>query len=129
MSERFPALDARAARRNFERNGLAAKIRLLQADALDVLADLARGEPFDIVFIDGSKERYREFMEQTVPLLAPRGILIVDDVFFHGDAINAAPTTEKGRGAKAALDLAAGMETWLRVVVPIANGILLMVRK
>jgi predicted O-methyltransferase YrrM len=120
---------ARIARRNFERNGLAAKIRLLQADALEALGGLPRHEPFDIVFIDGNKERYREYMEQTVPLLGPRGIMIVDDAFFHGDALNAVPATEKGRGVKAALDFAADLEMWLRVVLPMANGILLLARR
>jgi predicted O-methyltransferase YrrM len=123
--ERF----ARIARRNFERNGLGAKIRLLQADAMAVLGEMPRREPFDIVFIDGNKERYREYMEQTAPLLAPRGLMIVDDAFFHGDAVNAAPKTEKGRGVKAALDRAADLDGWLRVVLPMANGILLLVRK
>jgi predicted O-methyltransferase YrrM len=120
---------ARIARRNFERNGLAAKIRLLQADALEALGDLPKHELFDIVFIDGNKERYREYMEQTVPLLGPRGIMIVDDAFFHGDALNAVPATEKGRGVKAALDFAADLEMWLRVVLPMANGILLLARR
>ena len=123
--DRFAAL----ARRNFEKNGLADRIRLIVGDASEVLAGLCAGPPFDIVFIDGNKERYKEYMEATAPLLSPRGIMIVDDVFFHGDAVRATPTTGKGRGVKVALEYAAGLDSWLRIVLPVANGILLMVRR
>ena len=81
------------------------------------------------MFIDGNKERYRDYMEATAPLLSPRGLMIVDDVFFHGDAVRAVPTTEKGRGVKTALEHAAGLDGWLRIVLPVANGILLMTRR
>ena len=117
------------ARRNFEKNGLADKIRLIVGDASEVLASLRGGPPFDIVFIDGNKERYRDYMVATAPLLSPRGLMIVDDVFFHGDAVRAVPTTEKGRGVKTALEHAAGLDGWLRIVLPVANGILLMTRR
>jgi len=120
---------AAIARRNFERNGLAKKIRLIEGDAFDAIAKLPRNEKFDIVFIDGNKERYKQYMELTEPLLSAKGIMMVDDVFFHGDAINAKPTTEKGEGVKAVLDYAAGLKGWLRITLPLANGILMMVRK
>jgi predicted O-methyltransferase YrrM len=123
--DRFAAI----ARRNFDKNGLGDKIRLIVGDATDVLAGLRSGPAFDLVFIDGNKERYKDYMEATAPLLSPRGIMIVDDVFFHGDAVRATPSTEKGAGVKAALDYAAGLSGWLRVVLPIANGVLLMVRR
>jgi predicted O-methyltransferase YrrM len=120
---------AEIARRNFEKNGLSKKIRLIEGDAFAAIAELPRDEKFDIVFIDGNKERYKQYMEMTMPLLAAKGMMMVDDVFFHGDVLNTPPTTEKGRGVKAALNYAEGLEDWLRIALPLANGILLMVRK
>lgn len=120
---------AAIARRNFEKNGLAKKIRLIEGDAFEAIARLPRNEKFDIVFIDGNKERYKQYMELTEPLLSSKGIMMVDDVFFHGDAINTTPTTEKGEGVKAVLDYAAGLDGWMRIALPLANGILMMVRK
>jgi caffeoyl-CoA O-methyltransferase len=117
------------ARRNFARNGLERKIRLLEGDGLDILPGLATAPRFDVVFLDANKERYRDYMELAIPLLSPRGIMIVDDVFFHGDAISPTPRTEKGRGVKAALDFAASLDGWLRIVLPMANGILLLVQR
>jgi len=123
--EHFAAI----ARRNFEKNHLEGKIRLIEGDAFEVIAGLSPEEKFDIVFIDGNKERYKQYMEITEPLLSPKGIMMVDDVFFHGDAINTSPATEKGRGVKAVLDYAAGLDNWVRIALPLANGILMMVRK
>src|SRR5438445_480702 len=57
--DRFAAI----ARRNFEKNGLADKIRLIVGDASDILASLRSVPLFDIVFIDGNKECYRAYME------------------------------------------------------------------
>jgi len=123
--EHFAAI----ARKNFEKNNLEDKIRLIEGDAFEVIAGLPTEEKFDIVFIDGNKERYKQYMEITEPLLSPKGIMMVDDVFFHGDAINTSPATEKGRGVKAVLDYAAGLDNWIRIALPLANGILMMVRK
>lgn len=120
---------AAIARRNFEKNGLSKKIRLVEGDAFDVIARFPLHEKFDVVFIDGNKERYRQYMQMTEPLLSHQGIMMVDDVFFHGDAINAVPTTEKGHGGKAVLEYAAGLDKWLRIVSPLGNGLLMMVRK
>jgi caffeoyl-CoA O-methyltransferase len=120
---------AAIARRNFEKNGLAKKIRLIEGDAIDAITALPPDAKFDIVFIDGNKERYKQYMEMTRHLLTPKGMMLVDDVFFHGDALNTPPATEKGKGVKAALDYAGGLDDWLRIALPLANGILMMVRK
>jgi predicted O-methyltransferase YrrM len=120
---------AEIARRNFAANGLADRITLLQGDAFELIAKLPRNEPFDLIFIDGNKERYKDYFVMTEPLLSPRGISLVDDCFFHGDAINKKPTNEKGEGVKAFLDYAATRNDYQRIALPLANGIMLMTRK
>ena len=120
---------AKIARQNFSRNGVAGKVRLIEGDAREVLATLPRDKPFDLVFIDGNKERYKEYVELTEPLLSPRGIVAVDDCFFHGDAVNGQPSSEKGAGVRAVLRYAATREDLLRIALPLANGILLMMRR
>jgi predicted O-methyltransferase YrrM len=115
-------------RRNFERNGLADRITLLQGDAHAVIDGLPRSKPFDFMFIDGNKERYAEYMRRLEPLLAPGGLMIVDDALFHGDVLNAKPTTEKGQGARDALELAAGWTGYCRVLLPVANGMLMLMK-
>jgi predicted O-methyltransferase YrrM len=115
-------------RHNFERNGLADRITLLQGDANAVIDGLPRDQPFDVMFIDGNKERYGEYMRRLEPLLAPGGLMIVDDALFHGDALNPRPQTEKGQGVRDCLDLAAQWTDYCRVLLPVANGMLLLAK-
>lgn len=123
--DRFAAL----ARENFRRNGLADKITLHVGDAHDVIATLPPDELFDLAFIDGDKGRYLDYLRMVDPLVRPGGLVIVDDVFFHGDAINAVPATEKGRGVKDLLDAAAQLEGYLRLALPLGNGTLLLLKE
>ena len=87
---------AKIARRNFELNGLASKIKLFDGDAFEVIDRLPRDQLFDLVFIDGNKERCKDYVIKTEPLLARNGIMIVDDCFYHGDVLNAQPSDAKG---------------------------------
>lgn len=119
---------AAIARRNFELNGLIGKIDLRQGDAFEVIDRLPRDQTFDLVFIDGNKERYVDYAVKTEPLLSPRGIMVVDDCFYHGDVLNKAPTDAKGVGTKEFMDYAASADGWLRIALPLSNGMFLMTR-
>jgi caffeoyl-CoA O-methyltransferase len=115
-------------RKNFAQNGLADRITLLEGDANVVIDRLPRDKPFDFIFIDGNKERYADYMRLLEPLLSPGGLMIVDDALFHGDALNTTPHSEKGQGVKDCLDLAAQWSGYFRVLLPVANGMLLLLK-
>jgi predicted O-methyltransferase YrrM len=82
----------------------------------------------DLIFIDANKVRYKDSFVKTEPLLSPKGISLVDDCFFHGDAINRRPTNEKGAGVRAMLDSAATRDAYLKVALPLSSGILMTIR-
>jgi predicted O-methyltransferase YrrM len=117
---------AEIAQRNIDKNGLSDRIDLICADALEVLPELVEGRSFDFVFIDGNKERYADYLAAVKDSVSPGGIIVVDDALFHGDALNADPSTEKGGGVRDCLGVVAGMQDWHRTLVPISNGILLI---
>lgn len=119
---------AAVARENFARNHLSERISLLCGDAHEVLVTLPRDRLFDFAFIDGDKGRYSDYFYMVDPLIAPGGLVVVDDVFFHGDAINAAPRSEKGAGVKRFLDEAAVATGYLKIALPMANGMMLMLK-
>jgi caffeoyl-CoA O-methyltransferase len=119
---------AKIARRNFELSGLASKIKLFDGDAFEVIDRLPRDQMFDLVFIDGNKERYKDYVIKTEPLLANNGIMIVDDCFYHGDVLNAQPLDAKGVGTKACMDYLGGCNDWLRIALPLSNGLFMMTR-
>jgi predicted O-methyltransferase YrrM len=65
-------------------------------------------------------------MRRLEPLLAPGGIMIVDDALFHGDALNKTPVTDKGEGVKDALRQAAKWKHYHKVLLPLSNGVLIL---
>jgi caffeoyl-CoA O-methyltransferase len=113
-------------RRNFAANGLADRIEVVQGDAFELIDNLPRDELFDLAFIDGNKERYAHYFEVLEPRVRSGGLILVDDVLFHGDVLNARPETEKGEGVKAFMELAARRSDYLRLTLPICNGLMLM---
>jgi predicted O-methyltransferase YrrM len=126
--EKFPEFAA-IAQRNFVANGVQDRITLLVGDAIERIEELPADEPFDLVFLDGHKERYAEYFEAIAPRLRTGGLLVVDDVLFHGDALNRVCRTEKGEGVRRFLDRAAAAKDFLRLTLPLANGIMLMLKQ
>ena len=71
--------------------GVADKIELRLAPALDTLADLLRaGEAgnFDFVFVDAIKEEYSEYYPLNYRLLRSGGLMAIDNVLWGGDVAN-----------------------------------------
>ncbi|HZW83128.1 MAG TPA: O-methyltransferase [Candidatus Deferrimicrobium sp.] len=66
----------------FSRAGVSEQILSLAGDARKVLPNLA--ETYDLVFIDAAKGEYLEYLELVYPLIAPGGVLVVDNVLFRG---------------------------------------------
>ena len=71
--------------------GVAGKIELRLAPALDTLADLLRtGEAgsFDFIFVDAIKEEYSDYYPLNYRLLRSGGLMAVDNVLWGGDVAN-----------------------------------------
>ena len=69
------------ARRYWQAAGVAGKIDLRVAPALETLAHLPAGvEPFDMAFIDADKNNVDNYYERALELLRPGGVILVDNV-------------------------------------------------
>jgi predicted O-methyltransferase YrrM len=60
------------------------KIQTIVKPALDSLEEL-KNQKFDMVFIDADKMNYKEYYERSLKLLDKRGLIIVDNVLWHGE--------------------------------------------
>lgn len=113
------------ARQNFENNGLSDNITLHVGDAYEVVQGLPN-KYFDFIYVDGDKGKYLELTKLAEKKLSDKGLILVDDVFFHGDVLNGSPTTEKGKGCKDLLEYYKDNKTFSKYLLPISNGILLL---
>ena len=60
------------------------KIQTIVKPALDSLEEL-KNQKFDMVFIDADKMNYKEYYERSLSLLNKGGLVIVDNVLWHGE--------------------------------------------
>ncbi len=125
VSEEWTAI----ARRHFERAGVAGQIELRIGPALETLASLDPSEPFDFAFIDADKVSYPDYYEQSLRLLRPGGLVMVDNVFRGGEVIDPAADDD---GVGAIRELNDRIATDPRVepvaMVGIADGITLALK-
>lgn len=67
--------------KNVKKAGLEKKINVVFQDALEVnLSDVS----YDLIFIDAAKGQYTKFFEKFKYFLAPEGVIITDNLKFHG---------------------------------------------
>ena len=60
------------------------KIQTIVKPALDSLDEL-KNSKFDMVFIDADKMNYKEYYERSLNLLDKGGLIVVDNVLWHGE--------------------------------------------
>lgn len=77
--------DARLSRDNFIKAGMADKIISHAGNALDIIPAL--NEEWDLVFIDADKPGYSSYFNLVLPKLKKGGIILADNVLFHGEVL------------------------------------------
>jgi predicted O-methyltransferase YrrM len=90
---------AAVARHNIAAAGFADVVDVVEADAVEFLRRPGAG-PYDLIFIDGEKKAYPDYLKVCFPVLRKGGLLIADDAFALGDF--SAETGEDDPGASAA---------------------------
>jgi predicted O-methyltransferase YrrM len=117
---------AEVARRNFERAGAADRVEIRVGRASDTLrAMIARGEaPFDMIFIDADKASYVEYLNLSLQLSRPGTVILADNVIRNGRVIDASPSDENARGAKAYNEAIAAQPRLDSLILPIIRATL-----
>ena len=115
--------NAAAARRHIAASPLADRIELIEGDARETLLELPG--PFDLVWIDAWKPDYPRYLDLVVPKLAPRGIIVADNLFRGGDTL---PPATDDAGTRGVLEFARRVQEDERlhnVLLTVGDGLLL----
>ena len=120
------------ARRYWEAAGVRDRIRLELAPALETLERLlgdGQAGSFDFVFIDADKENYRAYYEQSLLLLRPGGLIVIDNTLWSGSV---ADNTIQDADTCAIRALNKFIHTDERVhmsLLPVADGLTLVMKR
>lgn len=71
------------AKENIKKANLTDKIHIFFKDALEAF-DLVKDNTFDLIFIDAAKAQYMKFFNLYTPLLRENGVVVCDNMSFHG---------------------------------------------
>jgi predicted O-methyltransferase YrrM len=88
------------ARRYWEEAGVASRIQLRLAPALETLGSLVReghAESFDLIFIDADKTNYPAYLEHALVLARPGGVILFDNTLWSGRVLEARPESADTR--------------------------------
>ena len=125
------------ARRFIAKAGMADIVDVREGDARQVLAAMvadrtddgggaggldARAEAFDAVFIDADKESYVEYLDRSLELVRPGGLIMADNAFRDGRILDDDPD-EATRGVLAYNERAASHPRLDSTIIPVRDGV------
>jgi predicted O-methyltransferase YrrM len=119
--------DAETALKNFKRSPNNNFITLHLGNAKEIIPKL----PFswDLVFIDADKTSYIEYFELVLPRLSEKGVIIADNVLFHGQVLEE-PINGKNAIAIDAFNKHISNDSRVeQVMLTIRDGLLLIKKK
>jgi len=112
----------------WQKAGVADRIDLRIGPALDTLRALPEEETIDLSFIDADKPNYAAYYEELLPRTRRGGLILVDNVLWAGNVINAEADDENTRAIRAFNDRVAADER-VDTVMLAASGGLTILRK
>jgi caffeoyl-CoA O-methyltransferase len=114
------------ARRHMDASPYGDRIEIRVGPALDTLRTLEG--PFDLVFIDADKTGYPDYFDAALPLLAERGMIVLDNMLRDGRVLEPDGVDD---GTRAIRDLNARLaadERLVAVLLPVRDGMTLVRR-
>jgi len=116
------------ARKYWAKAGVADRIELRLAPALETLAALPTEHTFDFAFIDADKVSYRQYYDALLPRLRANGLIVFDNVLWMGQVLDAQTQSDDTKALQALNDFIARDERVQAVMISVSDG-LTIVRK
>ena len=118
---------AAVGRKHFANSPHGRKIEIRLGPALETMRELAG--PFDVIFIDADKVNYLNYYRRALDLLAPAGVILIDNVLWDGDVLKQPPPDDKTAAIQELNRTVAGDPRVTAVLVTIRDGVLVIRKK
>jgi predicted O-methyltransferase YrrM len=114
----------RLARQSFSDAGVASnRARTISGAALDVLPRLTDGH-YDLVFCDGDKREYADYLTEALRLLRPGGVVAFDNALWHDRVADPAQRDEETVAIRELGRTVAADDSLVPVLLPVGDGLL-----
>jgi predicted O-methyltransferase YrrM len=91
-------------------------------DTLDAMLEAGEADTFDLAFIDADKPGYPDYWERCLRLVRPGGLIVLDNMLFHGLAMAPAPDDRRASTIHAMNEAIASDKRVTFVLLAIADG-------
>lgn len=115
-------------RQAWAKAGVADRIDLRIAPALDTLRAMPAEPHIDLAYLDADKGNYIAYWEELVPRMSPGGLIVADNTFFHGSVVDP-EATGAGAAIKAFNEHVAADARMEAVMLTVADGLTLARRR
>jgi predicted O-methyltransferase YrrM len=103
------------------------KIELILQPALDTMAQLSeKQQTFDIIFIDADKANYLAYYEASLSLVASKGLILIDNVWWHGEVVDESNQRNRTKIMRKLNQTIADDPRVKSVMLPIGDGLTLL---
>ncbi|WP_235737928.1 O-methyltransferase [Nocardioides alcanivorans] len=114
----------RLAKESFAEAGIASqRARTIPGSALDVLPRLTDGH-YDLVFCDGDKREYADYLAEALRLLRPGGVVCFDNALWHDKVADPAQRDPETVAIRELGRTVAEHEGLVPVLLPVGDGLL-----
>jgi predicted O-methyltransferase YrrM len=114
----------RLAKEGFVEAGIAPqRFRLIPGAALEVIPRLTDGH-YDLVFCDGDKHEYVDYLTEAMRLLRPGGVVAFDNALWHDRVADPAQRDEQTVAIRELGRAVLDHEALLPVLLPVGDGLL-----
>lgn len=122
VSEEWTAI----ARDAWARAGVADRVELRIAPAVETLRSLPRERVVDLAFVDADKPGYAAYFEELVARVRPNGVILVDNVLWSGNVVRPEVDDDDTRAIREFNDMVAADPRVEAVMLPVADGLTLL---
>lgn len=114
----------RLAKQGFTEAGIASqRVRLIPGSALDVLPRLTDGA-YDLVFCDGDKREYVDYLTEALRLLRPGGVVAFDNALWHDKVADPAQRDPETVAVRELGTVVRDREDLVPLLLPVGDGLL-----